>query len=568
MTALHLLRPVRGPLVCAAMLQALASALVFVPLLALIEFARSALAGAPPPGTWFVLAAVAGTVGAAGAGAAATWIAHRADADLAWSLQRRLAEAIRRAPMPTITGMGGGRIKKVVQDDTGALHYLVAHTLVDAAAFTTAPIVGLTALCVYDWRLALCSVLPLVLGVWWYVRAMAGSGAKFGEYAAAQQRINGTVIDYVRGMPAAKVYGGTGGARSRYSTAVNGFHDFFREWSGSTAGVTTASWLVVAPGVTAAFLALVAGAGVGAGWVEPAGLLAAVLLGPMVSAPVAVAGPRIQAVRTGMSALTSIAEMLDTPPLRWGGRSEAQGPASLVEVRHAYDDRVALHEVGVSLPERGLVALVGPSGGGKSTVVSLLARFFDPDGGRVRIGDVDVRDLSEAALYERVAFVFQDTGLRRASVSDSLTGGRDVPRERMIRAARDAAVHEEILALPRGYDTVLGEEGELSGGQRQRVALARALLSDADLLVLDETLSSVDPATRTRLLGVLQQEAARRSVLLVTHQLHLVRDVERILVLDDGLLVGDGDHPTLLEQCRSYRALWRDNLETDTKRSR
>lgn len=559
MKSLYLLLPVRGALVFAAVLQAMASTLMFVPLIALIVFTSASLSDLPLHAAPLIVAAVTGTLGAAVAGAAATWIAHRADAHLTWSLQCRLAEVIRRAPVPSVTGMGAGRIKKVVQDDTGSLHYLVAHTLVDVTALVITPLVGLAALFVIDWRFVLASALPLVLGILWYIRAMSGSGEKFGEYAATQERINTTVIDYVRGIPAAKVYGGIGGARARYLDAIHAFHDFFRGWSASTARSTTASWLVVAPGVTAAFLALVGGAGAAIGWVTGSSLLAAVLLGPMVAAPVALGGPRIQAVRAGLSALGSIDAMLQTPPLQWGRRRPESGTVRFEAVRHSFEGRVALRDIDFELPERGLFALVGPSGGGKSTVAGLIARFFDPSDGRVLVGGIDVRELSEEALYDRVGFVFQDTALRRASVLDNLTGGRHFPLSDVVGAARAAAVHDEILALPEGYDTVLGDDTELSGGQRQRVMLARALLRDARLLVLDETLSAVDSKTRIALLATLRSEAQQRAVLLITHQPRLVRHADRILVLDDGRLVGDGDHGTLSTHCDAYRSLQHTN---------
>ncbi|MFB4313968.1 ABC transporter ATP-binding protein [Actinomadura sp. 21ATH] len=555
MTTLDLLRPVRGPLTAAAALQALGSLLALLPLLVLIAFTSAFVDGDRLPGTMLVVVAALGTVGAALAAAAATWIAHRADANLTWILQRRLSDTIRHIPVPTVTGLGTGRIKKVVHDDTAAMHYLVAHTLLDVTALVVTPLAGLIALALADWRLALCSLVPLALGIWWYGRAMRGSGANFAEYATAQQRINTTIVDYVSGLPTAKVYGGTGSARARYTAAVHAFHDFFRAWSSGTSAVTTASWLVVAPGATSAFLALVGGGGLALGWVSPAGLAAGVLLGPAISAPVAVAGPRLQALRAGLSALGSIRELLDRPRLSWGTEIPARGAVRLDHVGHRYDDRHVLHDVTFELPHRGLVALVGTSGSGKSTIAALLARFTDPTTGHVLLGGTDLRELPEAALYERIGFVFQDTRLRRASVRDNLTGGHPVPEERIVDAARQAAVHDVILDLPSGYDTVLGDDTDLSGGQRQRIALARALLREPELLVLDETLSAVDAATRTALLASLRAQARQRTVLLITHQLHLVRDADRVLVLDHGRLAGDGTHTELLAGCSAYRAL-------------
>ncbi|MFV0374981.1 ABC transporter ATP-binding protein, partial [Microbacterium sp.] len=439
-----------------------------------------------------------------------------------------------------------------------AIHYLVAHTLLDVTTLVVAPLVGVVALAIVDVRLAVLSIVPLALGVFWYVRAMRGSGAKFAEYATQQQAISAAVVDFVAGLPTAKLAGAAGGIRTRYAAAVNGFHDFFRAWSRSTAAVTTASWLVVAPGLTAGVFALIGGAGVLAGWMSPTALVAGVLLGPAVSAPVAVGGPRLQAIRTGLSALGSISDMLDEPPLRWADEDPPPrgAPAALDGVTVRFGDRTALDDVSFTLPQRGMVALVGASGGGKSTVAALLARFLDPDAGRVSLDGVTLDRLRESDLYERVAFVFQDTAQRVTTVRDALSGGRAVPGEELVAAAQAAAVHETILALPDGYDTVLGDDTELSSGQRQRIALARALVRDADLLVLDETLSALDATTRSAVLDTLRSQARDRAVLLIAHQLHLVAGVPRILVLDGGRLVGDGSHDDLLDGCPAYRALW------------
>lgn len=558
MSRLALVRPVRGLLLAAMGLQAAASTLALLPLFALIAFTSAWLTGGAAPARGVVVAAVIGTVGAALAAAAATWLTHRADARLAWILQGRLAEVIRRAPLPMVAGQGAARLRKVVQDDIAALHYWVAHTILDVTNLVVTPCVGLAALILVDWRLAALSLLPLGLGVWWYVRAMRGSAGNFAEYAVQQQRIGSMVVDFVRGLPVAKIYGGASGPEARYLTAIHGFHDFFRGWSRATAAVTTASWLVVAPAVVAGGLALIGGVGVLAGAVSPAAFVAGVLLGPAIAAPVAVAGPRLQALRTGLAALGTITELLDQPQLAWGAADPPPRPSPVgldcVTVR--YGDRVALDQVSLTLPTRGLVALVGASGSGKSTIASLLARFADPDEGRVLIGGTDITSLRERDVYERISFAFQDTGMRQTSIRDALTGGREIAEERLTWAAEQAAIHDDIVALARGYDTVLGEDTDLSGGQRQRLALARALLREPDVLVLDETLSALDSGTRAVVLATLRAQARLRTVLLMAHQLRLVQDADRILVVDRGRVVGDGVHADLVDQCAAYRSLW------------
>ncbi|MGO1542866.1 MAG: ABC transporter ATP-binding protein [Gulosibacter sp.] len=565
MNAVSLLRPIRLPLIAAIALQALSALLGLIPILALIAFTGAWLRDAPLPGSELVIVAVISIVGAAIAAAAATWLSHRADADLTWLLQRELADTIRRAPLTTITGQGAARIRKAVQDDTSALHYLVAHTVLDATMLIVTPIGGFIALAVIDWRLALASLVPLGLGVWWYVRAMRGSKAQFAEYAEQQRRINGAVVDFVRGLPTAKIYAGTESAQARYNEATTGFHRFFRSWSRPTAGVTTASWLVVAPALTAGMFALVGGIGLLTDAIAPPAVIAGVLLGPVISAPVAVAGPRLQAIRTGLSALTTISDFLSMPRLAWVDSSAPENTVpALSEVTVRYGDSLALDNITLELPNRGFIAVVGASGSGKSTLAMLLARFFDPDSGHLSLGDTDYRELREKDLYERVSFVFQDTALPDAPIRDILAGGRPISDRQMRVAAQLAVIDEPIDALPKGYDTTLGDDLELSGGQRQRLALARALLREPALLVLDETLSALDPITRQQILGVLHEQAKARTVLLIAHQLQLTVHADRILVLEAGQLVGDGHHADLLTGCAAYQRLWQAQMGPTT----
>lgn len=579
MNHLELLRPIRGHLILASFLQGVAGLLALLPLLALILFTGAWLTGDPAPGLGVLVAAIAGTLGSLAAAAAATILTHRADADLTLQLQNRLADTIRHLPIPVLTGQGAGRIKKVVHDDTDSLHYLLAHTLLDVTALIVTPLAGGIALAMIDWRLALVSLLPLAAGIGWFVRAMRGSGKNFAEYATAQQRINTAIVDYVRGLPVAKVYGGPGSAQTRFQTAVTGFHDFFRTWSSGTAAVTTASWLIVTPAVTVTLLTLTGAIGLHLGWITHTALVAGVLLGPAISAPVAVAGPRLQAIRAGLSALASIGDFLAQPRLTWGDDTPKpeQGSGTdhrstawaihFEQVSYRYEntsggvgdggaDRAAIEDLTLALPSTGLVAIVGASGSGKSTLAGLLARFIDPTAGRILLDDIPLHELPEAELYERIGFVFQDTGLRQASVRDTLSGGRPVTEADIIAATTAAAIYDDLLALPSGYDTIIGEHTDLSGGQRQRLALARALLRHPDILVLDEATSAVDPHTRASLMRTLTREAVDRTVLLITHQLRTVTGAQQILVLDHGRLAGVGTHPELLDTCPAYRTLW------------
>ena len=202
---------------------------------------------------------------------------------------------------------------------------------------------------------------------------------------------------------------------------------------------------------------------------------------------------------------------------------------------------------------------MGPSGGGKSTLARLIARFYDVDSGAVRVSGVDVREATFPWLGSRVAIVLQDVALSHGSVHDNIALGRPgAAREQVEAAARAACIHERIMRLPRGYDTVLGEEGGfLSGGERQRVTLARAYLQDAPVLVLDEATAQADPASERDIHAALSRLAAGRTVIVIAHRLSTVRDADQILVVDDGAIVERGRHEDLLAAGGRYAAMWR-----------
>ena len=232
---------------------------------------------------------------------------------------------------------------------------------------------------------------------------------------------------------------------------------------------------------------------------------------------------------------------------------------SLRDVHRTYGRPPVAACAGVDLEvDRGeFVAVVGPSGSGKSTLAALLARFRDVDSGSISIGGVDIREIDESVLRATVGTVLQDLQLLGISVADNIRLGRpQTPMERVVEAARAAAIHDEIMALPRGYDSVIGQDARLSGGQAQRVCIARSILADAPILILDEATSATDPESETRIQEALDRLAAGRSVIVIAHRLHTIAGADQIVVLDRGRVVERGGHAELMAAGGLYRSLW------------
>jgi ATP-binding cassette subfamily B protein len=559
----RILRRVRGPLRTAVVLQTIAALCGVVPLAAIATLADRLTGGTPVNGSqvWpLVAAATSSGLAALVLGYAAGVVSHLADNSLQLQLRRDLARHIGRLPLGQVTGRSSGELKGAVHDDVQALHTLVAHAILDLTTLLTAPLAALSYLFSIDWRLALISLAPLILGVFFYGRAMAGAGKQMAEYGAAQARISTAAVEFASGIAVIKTFGRGRSAHARFVAATDGFSDFFSRWVRGTLAPTTAALLVVAPVVVLLALALVGTALVTSGAMPAANLVPFLLLGPLVSAPMRVVGPRVQQLRAGQAAASRIIALLDTPPLPAPAHPARPEGARvcLHGVSFSYNGQTnALTDIDLTLEPGTVTALVGPSGSGKSTLAALLARFHDVTAGTITVGGADIRHIPLAELHQHIGFVLQDVRLLRATVADNIRLGRPgATQEEVVAAARTAQIHDRIMALPEEYGTMLGQGIQLSGGESQRLSIARAILGDPPVVVLDEATAFADPVSEALIQDALSALAAGRTLLVIAHRLATVAGADRIVVLDSGRSIEQGTHSELLKVGGRYARLW------------
>jgi ATP-binding cassette, subfamily B, bacterial IrtA/YbtP len=566
-----LLAPVKSRLVAAVVLQALATIAGLVPFVAVAEIGRELLSADVDDGrVWRIAFVAAGALLVRVALlAAAAGITHFADNDLQLDIRRRFADRLGRVPLGWFGDRSAGEVKKAVVDDVAAMHHLVGHSLTDMTAAVVAPVVTILSLTTVDWRLTIVTLVPVVVGLVLYSRQMSGYGEKMEQYNAALGDVNTGAVEFVQGSAVVKAFGQTGRAHQRFLDAAHRFVDMFWAWVSGLIKVSAASDVVLAP--LASLLTIAAGGTwfVAQGWADAVDLLPFFLLGLAITAPILTLGFTVQDLQVASQAADRVATLLATPALQETAapREPADAVVRYERVRFSYDGaRDVLDEIDLVLPPGTVTALVGPSGGGKSTIATLLCRFRDPTAGAITLGGVDLRDiatheLTTEDLMAQLAMVFQDTYLFAGTIRENLLMARsDATDADLARVASLSRVDEILERLPDGWNSQVGEGGAaLSGGERQRVAIARALLKQAPIVLLDDSTASLDPANEMAVQNAIDALRGVCTVIVIAHRLQTVTTADQIVVLDGhGGIAERGTHTELVGLDGRYADFWRE----------
>lgn len=497
-------------------------------------------------------------------------LSHTAAYEIIYDLRLQLMEKLSRVSSGFFTGTTQGAIKKVVSDDSNQIEAFLAHHLCEITAAVATPVFTLLYLFGMDRRLAIVTLLPILISL-----VLLSACLKQPDKAAlqvelhdAQERMQGTVVEYIHGMSVIKVFNRTLNAFQRYEGDLNHFTEVVDRTARANARPmgayyaffgaqllfllpavlllipTAESYLDFLPVILLFFL-------VGSGLKEPMeNLMQMVILSGRI-----------------VEGVNRIDNILRQPePDQDGAGDPTTFDVEFSDVEFAYTEGIpAVDHVSFHLSQGTVTGLVGPSGGGKSTLAQLLLRFYEPQGGTIRIGGVDIREIPPARLMELVAYVFQDSVLFTDTIENNIRmGNAKATMEEVEQAARNAGIHEVIQALPQGYQTVIGrDDAYLSGGEKQRLAIARVFLKDAPIIILDEATAYADAENEAKIQAAFAKLAQNKTVLMIAHRLKTVERADQILVMDKGKLVGAGTHEELLTGCEIYKHLVDANLRRD-----
>lgn len=558
----ELTAPIRGSMALAQLLGVLYGALAVAPYVILVQLGEVLIAAARSgvsPERGEVINLLMWLIGAFGMRYGIYFVAlsvtHFADVRFGHLVRMRMVKVLASAPLAWFTSTNSGAVRKAIQDDTHDVHTVIAHAPVESAAAVSAPLSLLIYSFIIDWRLGLLSIATLPIYALinaWMMRDMGEKTAEMDRYLT---RVSATMVEFVSGISVVKAFGTVGRAHERFSHAAEDFARFYVAWCGPLLKGSALGQAAVSPSMILLISTAGGSALAATGIVSPVQVITCALIALVIPAAIEVLGSTVWSYQIAGAAALRIVDLLSVAPLPADGSEEPAGADVEVDkVSFSYGSTRALDEVSLTVPEGTVTALIGPSGSGKSTLATLVARFADPDQGSVRIGGVDVRAIAPDVLYRHVSFVLQDPQLLDISVRENIALGRPDAKDEAIWAAATAArIDDYVRSLPRGLDSVIGEDAHPSGGQAQRIAIARALLVDAPILVLDEATAFTDPEAEAEIQAALTRLVQGKTVLVIAHRAASIIGVDQIAILEAGRLIARGtpdelaDHPYLRE---------------------
>ena len=495
---------------------------------------------------------------------AALMCSHLSAFRVATNLRLEVSEHLATLPLGFTETFGSGKLRKIIHESTGAAETFLAHQLPDKYNAMATPIGLLVLLLVFDWRLGLLSLVPVALG-FVIMSAMTGRrmADKMRQYGNALESMSNEAVEYVRGIPVVKTFGQSVFSFKKFKATI----DEYEKWVIAYTKELRMPMMLYTAAINGVFAFLIVGGllftrnGVTSEFLL--NLLFYIIITPVISLTLTRIMYMSENELVVADALARVDSVLDAEPVPENDhpRHPKDASVSLKDVHFSYDGKTdVIKGVSLKIQPGQMVAFVGPSGGGKSTLANLICRFFDVQSGSVRVGEADVRDIPKEELMDTISFVFQNSRLLKGSILDNVRLGRPQATEAEVLAALKAAQCMDIMEkFPAGIHTVIGTKGVyLSGGEQQRIAIARAMLKNAPVLILDEATAFADPDNEAKVQAAFAQLAKGKTVLMIAHRLSTVANADCIYVVQDGQIAESGTKDELCAQNGLFARMWQD----------
>ena len=494
-----------------------------------------------------------------------TILAHISAYTILEGIRLKIADRLMKAPLGEVMGRRIGYLKNIIMDKVEDLEPPLAHMIPELTSNLLLPVAIFIWMLVIDWRMGLAVLIAPVLAMIPMFFLMRNYNSQYAAYMEANNHVNSIIIEYVEGIEVVKAFNQSTSSYEKFVNAVQSFKEFTLAWFKSTwksMNLMMAIMPTTLLGVLPVGLLLVQN-----GSISPAELAMGIILSLSIVGPLMKATTFINEAKSMEYAVEAANELLNLPVLPDSGKivSIPRNDIGLEHVTFSYDgseQNEVLHDVNLELPEGSFTALVGPSGGGKSTIARLIARFWDVTGGNITIGGKNIKELSIRQLSELVSFVTQDNFLFNCSLKENIRlGNPNATDEEVYAAAKAACCDEFIVRLDKGYDTPAGDAGKrLSGGEKQRIAIARAILKNAPIVILDEATAFTDPQNEDKIQKSIMALSKGKTLLVIAHRLSTIQNADQIVVLKKGRIVDCGKQKELLKRCPLYADMWKAHI--------
>ena len=492
-----------------------------------------------------------------------TAASHRATFAVLGEIRKRCTEKLTRMPLGAVLAQSSGALKNTLIERIDSIETTLAHIVPEFTANLLIPVIITVYIFTIDWRMGLASLATVPLGMFFYIWMMATSAGFYQATIDNTKALNNTAVEYINGIQVIKVFGKTKSSYERFVKDAHAAAGAFIGWM--RASIIPFTFAMVVMPATMVSVLPIGGLLVKGGTLSGQDFITVIILSVGLITPLITLMSYSDDIRTMGTIFGEVQAILDAPEQERPATGDAPkgNDLKLENVHFSYADKEILHGVSMEVPEGSFVALVGPSGSGKSTIARLIAALWDVNGGSISLGGKDIREISQEAYADRVAFVSQDNYLFNMTVRENIRLGRPGATDAEVEAAaRNSGCHEFILGLEHGYDTLVGSSGgHLSGGERQRISIARAMLKAAPIVILDEATAYTDPENEAVIQRSVSKLTAGKTLIVIAHRLSTVTDAERIYVVNNGNIEDSGTHEELLSHHGLYEKMWKAHME-------